>query len=271
MSTGASPTPSPDFNPFNQPFTLIGGDGVAFNATMGDVNHLGEYGIRLAINYGTQLSASVVLLLLLLLVIRREKQRSAIFTLNALCLSINFIRSLLQCLYLTGNYWNMYSQLAHDASRDSWKDKANTVASNTFTLLLVICIMISLSMQVWVVCKTASTIQRMVIMCTTSAMALVAIGYRFAVTVISNHLAMESQSMSSYVSLLDQMTIMQAVAIWLYCAIFTAKLGHALVQRRKLGLTQFGPMQIVLIMGLQCMIVPGMASSPQVLTITNSL
>ncbi|KAF2278836.1 uncharacterized protein EI97DRAFT_220944 [Westerdykella ornata] len=255
----SSPVPlPPDFNPFEQPFTLIGGDGVPFNVTMKDVDHLREFGVRLAINYGTQIGASIVLLVMLLLLTRREKRRSAIFVLNALCLAVNIVRSVLQSRYLTGHYFNVYSILAADTSHDTDADLANTVASNTMTLLLVICIMASLSMQVWVVCKTAPTWQRIVIMCVTTAIALVAVGYRFAVTVISNDLALKETpyGMVEYQWLLDQMNIMQAVAIWVYCAVFTAKLGHALISRRRMGMTQFGPMQIVFIMGAQTMVIP---------------
>lgn len=260
MSNTSKPWAAPDFDPFTQNFTLFSENGEIIKTDLTEVDFLINYGVRLAINYGSQIGASIVLLLVLLLLTKREKRRSAIFIMNTICLVINIIRSVLQCRYLTGSYWSIYSQLAGDSSKDAVSDKANTVASNTMTLLLVICIMASLSMQVWVVCKTTPTLQRVAIMGITSALALVAIGYRFATAVIASHSAIIAKEMFSYHGLLNQMTIFQALAIWGYCVIFTLKLGYALVQRRKLGMTQFGPMQIVFIMGAQTMVIPGMSS-----------
>jgi pheromone alpha factor receptor len=263
VNTFPNSTVPPDYDPFKQAFTLVGSDGVPFNATMEYVDWLRGYGTRLGIIYGSQIGASFMLFAILLLLTRRDKRRSAIFIMNALCLVTNFIKLILQSLFLTGNYFNVYSQVSGDTSRDQWQDRANTITANTLSLLLYIFIVISLSLQVWVVCKTASTIQRITIMIVTTAFALVATGYRFAVTVISNIITMNPAggTMRGYTRLLDLMVIFQAVAIWMYCAVFTTKLGYALVQRRKLGMTQFGPMQIVFIMGAQTMVVPGMYSA----------
>lgn len=199
-----------------------------------------------------------MLLLVLLLLTKREKRRSWIFFMNGICLSLNIVRSVLQCLWLTGSFWNVYSQLAYDTSRDSWRDRANTIASNTMTLLLVICIMVSLSMQVWVVSITTPMIQRILVIGTTSVLALISIGYRLAVTVISNISTMESSDISSKRGIVTVMYIFQAITIWGYCTIFTFKLGYAIIQRRRIGMTQFGPMQIIFIMGAQTMVIPGM-------------
>lgn len=246
-----------DYNPFVQNFTLIQGDGQPILIPMAEVDHFRLYGVRLAINYGSQIGASAILLLVLLLLTKSEKRRSWIFIMNALCLFLNTVRSILQCTWLTGNQYNIYSQLTGDATHDTWHDHANTVASNTMTLLLVICVMVSLSMQVWVVCITTPMIQRIIIMVTTSIIALIAIGYRFAVAAISNALVFSNGDMYSRRNLLVTMTIFQAVAIWAYCVVFMFKLGYALIQRRKLGMTQFGPMQIIFIMGAQTMFIPG--------------
>ncbi|KAF2015052.1 hypothetical protein BU24DRAFT_410731 [Aaosphaeria arxii CBS 175.79] len=250
----------PTIDVYQQTFTLLAPNGEKFDVHMNDLNYFRTQGIRLAINYGSQIGASATLLLVLLVLTRREKRKSSIFIMNALCLAFNTIRSILQSLYLTGNYFIPYAMLSYDFSRVTWHDRANTVASNTMTLLLVICIMISLSMQVWVVCITTPKLQRVLILGSTGVMALVAIGYRFAVTVISSSLAMEDKGMEEYETLMTTMTIVQALAIWSYCVVFTFKLGYALVQRRKLGMTQFGAMQIIFIMGCQNMIIPAIFS-----------
>jgi pheromone alpha factor receptor len=250
----------PNFDPFTQNFTVYNGDGEQFVLNMGDIDYLRMYGIRLAINYATQIGASIILLLVLIILTKREKRRSGVFIMNALCLFVNVIRSILQCCYLTSSFWNFYSQLTYDTSHDTWASRANTIASNTMTLLLVICVMISLSMQAWVVCITTPMVQRIIIFGITTTLALIAVGYRFAVTVISNIKTMQDGDMLAYQHLVNMNNIFQAIAIWSYCAVFTFKLGYAILQRKKLGLTQFGPMQIIFIMGAQTMVIPGMST-----------
>jgi pheromone alpha factor receptor len=257
MSAMATATAPANFDPFNQDFTLIDGNGNEIVANMGIVDQARLYGMRTAINHGTQVGASFMLLLVLLLLTRREKRRSWIFIMNAICLVINTIDSLLTCIYFTGNFFNIYSTLTGDTSRDTATDRGVSIAANTLTLILYICIMVSLSMQVWVVCVTAAKLQRLLIMGATTVIATIAIGYRFAVTVISNHTIMNGTTMKNHNGVLRINYIFQAIAIWAYCCVFTFKLGFALLQRHKLGMTQFGPMQVIFIMGAQCMIIPG--------------
>jgi len=248
----------PGFDTHIQNFTLIDQDGEEFVTNMFELDYMRQYGVRVAINWGSQIGASIVLLFVLLLLTRREKRKSSIFVMNSLCLVLNTIRSLLQCIWLTTEMFNPYAVVAGDYSRVSASDRANTIASNTILLILVTCIMISLSLQVWVVCITAQRLHRVLIMGTTTLIACIAVGYRFAVCVINNIQTMRDSTMSAYDGLIRGMHITQAVAVWLYCCVFTFKLGYALIQRRRMRMTQFGPMQIIFIMGCQTMVVPGM-------------
>ncbi|KAF2686983.1 hypothetical protein K458DRAFT_297423 [Lentithecium fluviatile CBS 122367] len=252
-----------DFDTHTQDFTLIDQNGEEFTTNMAEVEYLRQYGIRVAINWATQIGASIVLLLVLLLLTRREKRRSSIFIMNCLCLVLNIIRSLLQCLWLTTEMFNPYAILAGDYSRITSADRANTIASNTILTILLACIMVSLSLQVWVVCVTAKPMHRFLIMGGTTLAACVAVGYRFAVTVISNIRTMQDLGMGDYDSLVTDMHITQAVAVWLYSCVFTFKLGYALLQRKRMKMTQFGPMQIIFIMGCQTMVIPALFSSLQ--------
>ena len=231
---------------------------------MAEIDFMRQYGIRIAINWASQIGASFILLLVLFLLTRRDKRNSWIFTMNALCLVLNAIRSILQSVWLTTDFYHPFALVANDFSRVTNADRGITIASNTIMLVLVTCIMISLSLQVWVVCITAKPIQRLIVMVATSVAALVAIGYRFAVTIISNKQTMKDDNMSAYTGLTTNMYIAFAVAVWIYCAIFTFKLGHALLERKRLRMTQFGPMQIIFIMGCQTMIIPGTTSPPLV-------
>lgn len=245
------------FDPYTQEFVLIAPDGSNFTTSMGQIDFLRQYGIRIAINWATQIGACGILLLVLLLLTRREKRNSSIFIINALCLVLNIIRSLLQCIWLTTSWYHPFALVADDFSHITPSDRANTIASNTTMLLLTICILVSLSLQVWVVSITAKPLQKWITMGATSTVAIIAIGYRFAVTVLSNIQAMQDGTMVKYDRYVTGMNITFAVAVWVYSCVFTFKLGHALLERKRLRMTQFGPMQIIFIMGCQTMIIPG--------------
>lgn len=248
------------FDPWTQEVTLLWQDGSNFTVTMADFDFFHLYGIRRAINIGTQIGASIMLLFVLILLTKSEKRKSWIFVMNALCLITNAIRCILSCTFLTGNFWNLYSQVSGDWSRITSADLATTVATNTMTLAVTILVMVSLSLQVWVVCITTIPIYRYFIMGITAVVALAAVGLKFAVIVISNRQTLEWGDMMPYQNLVSTSYVMQAVAIWLFSCVFTWKLGHVIIQRRKLNMSQFGPMQIVFIMGCQTMIIPGTIS-----------
>jgi pheromone alpha factor receptor len=249
-----------EFDYFNQPFTLLLQDGTPFNVTLFDVDDYRTYGVRLCVNYGTQIGASAMLLVVLLMLTKKEKRRSLIFALNALSLVFNTIRSVLQCFYFTGEFYHPYAQFAEDYSRVPRSQYANSIGGVVFTLLLLICVEISLVLQVRVVCVTLKDVHRMCILVSSVIVALVAVGFRFALTVINSRSIMAAENFSHWQWLPSANQITTTISICFFCLIFVIKLACAVLQRRKLGLQQFGPMQIIFIMGCQTLIVPGKSS-----------
>jgi pheromone alpha factor receptor len=251
---------SADFDTHTQTFTLITSDGQNVTANLGELDYYRQYGIRVAINWGSQIGASIVLLLVLLLLTPREKRKSHIFVMNCVCLVLNAIRSILQCIWLTTEYMNPYVLATGDYSRIKPSDRANTIATETLLLLLTICIMVSLSLQVWVVCVTTKPLHRIIAMCITGLLATLAVALRFAVCALTNVHYMKDESMTGYNNTVLAMHIAQAAAVWAYALVFTWKLGIAMHQRRRMRMTQFGPMQVIFIMGCHTLIIPGMSS-----------
>ena len=258
MEDTATPTA---FDAWTQPITLYYPNGSNFTTSMDAINIYRLYSTRLAISYGTQIGASIILLLVLLLLTRSEKRKSSIFILNSLCLVGNSLRCIFSCCFLTGNLLHPYAQLSGDTSRATTRDLAVSVTSNTLSLIVNMLVMGSLSLQVWVVCVTTSRLQRILIMSTTTAIALVSIGYKFAFMIVSNRATVQLTSLPDNDRIGASSYITQAAAILFYSCVFTWKLGYAIVQRRRLKMLQFGPMQIVFIMGCQTMIIPGTLSS----------
>jgi hypothetical protein len=259
-------TLTPDFDAWLQNVILVKTDGSTIELNLAAFDWFRMYTARIAINYGTQVGASIILLTVLLLLTRSEKRKSCLFITNALCLMVNIIRMVLCCCFTTSTIWNPFTQLTNNYAQVTERDLATAAAADVFAFLLSILIMVSLSLQVWVVCITTVPVQRYIIMSVTGLVACVAVGFRAAFTIINIRETSHHRTIEAYPILVPATAISQAVSICVYSCVFTYKLGHAIMQRRKLKMTQFGPMQVVFIMGCQTMFIPGTSSLPYPLT-----
>ncbi|MCJ1383380.1 hypothetical protein MMC17_006493 [Xylographa soralifera] len=250
MSSGTA------FDPYSQPFTLFQEDGTPFNVTIPEVDDFILYSLQICINYAAQLGASIVLLIMLALLTKPEKRTTPIFILNSTSLGFNIIRNVLQCLYFTGPFNETYTYFAEDFSRVPTSAYAISITATLFTFLLLISIEISLCLQVQVVCVTLREVYRQIIFAVSTAVALVAIGFRLALLVLNS----QSTLSLTYLQPLDWLTsatnITTTISICWFCTVFVTKLGFALQQRRKLGIRRFGPMQILFVIGCQTLIIP---------------
>jgi pheromone alpha factor receptor len=243
------------FNPQHQIITMYGRDGSIIYNDMDFLNSTRLYTARFGISYGAQIGASFTLLIVLLLLTRPKKRKSAIFILNALCLFLNIWRCIFTACFLTGGFMHPYDLMSGFYS-PSTKDVAFSVTSNVLSFLVTTLVMASLSLQVWVACVTTSNLQRHLIMGVTTATALVSVGIKLTFMILSNTATVQLVNRGvDKVSAYSWIT--QAVAVILYSCVFTWKLGYAIIQRRRLKMLQFGPMQIVFIMGCQTMTIPG--------------
>ncbi|KAL9097982.1 MAG: hypothetical protein Q9163_006262 [Psora crenata] len=248
-------------DPFEQSFTLVSPIIGPFNVSLVDINDFNLYNIEICINYGAQIGASIAILLLLLLLTKPDKRLSAILIVNTFSLIFNIIRNVLQCVRFTGPWTNTYAFFADDYSRIHTKDYAIPIASTVFTFLMQICVETSLYMQVRVVCVTLRELYRRVILAVSAVIALLAIGFRFAYMVENDKAIVALVPTASLYWLGSATNITTSISIFWFCAVFVTKLGFALHQRRKLGIGQFGPMQILFIMGCQTLIIPAMSSN----------
>ncbi|KAI9662085.1 MAG: hypothetical protein M1829_006224 [Trizodia sp. TS-e1964] len=256
------------WDPFTQSFTLVMQDGTLFNVSIPDLDDFIYESVATCINYGTQIGASVLLLVVLALLTKEDKRRSPIFMLNMLALALNFVRSLLQALYYVSEFSEVYAYFAYDYSRVPSRAYARSIASDILTLLLVITIQLSLIMQTRVVCLTLRDLYRHMITFSMTLVAFVAVAFRFALVVQNIKSILAASDFTPWYWIASATNIAQAVSICLFCAIFVWKLGVALHQRRKLGLRQFGPMQIIFIMGCQTLVIPAIFA---ILEYTNAI
>lgn len=248
------------FDPFSQSFTLRLSDSTPFNLSVGDLDDFVLYSVQICINYGAQLGGSLILLLVLLLLTKPDKRLSPIFILNSTSLALNVIRNVLQCLYFTGPFSKVYPYFGQDYSRVPRSAYATSVTATVITLLLLTCVEVSLILQVRVVCVTLPKLHRQVIFVLSNMIALMAIGFRFALSVENSRYIVSLVYLTELKWLESATNITTSVSICWFCAVFVIKLAFALNERRKLGLSHFGPMQIIFIMGCQTLIVPAIFS-----------
>ena len=251
------------FDPFTQPITILQPDQTPMNITIDDIQDLIAFSANVSINYGSQIGASLILLIVLLLITKAEKRHSMVFILNTIALLLNFIRCVVISLYCTGPWWNWYSQLTGDFENVPKSQYATSIAGVVLTFLLVVCIEISLVMQVHVVCVTATAAQKLWILAASLTVSMLAVGFQFADMVLNARQIVTQMSGPADNMVASATNICVTISICFFSLIFTLKLGHSIMERRKLGLKRFGPMQIIFIMGCQTLIVPGMCiSSP---------
>lgn len=249
------------FNPYEQSFTLLGANGTPFNVTIPELDYFVYYNNQICISYGAQLGASIVLLIVLLLLTKRDKRTSAIFIINALALIFNIIRNVMFALYFTGPWTETYAYFGQDYSGVHTRDYAESVNSAVFTFLVLVCIDMSLCLQTRVVCITLRSVHRIGIFIASISVALVGIGFHFTLLVENCIFIVNAKAEDSLYWIVEASQIANTVSICFFCTVFTTKLGFALRQRKKLGLAQFGPMQILFIMGCQTLVIPGMYDS----------
>lgn len=261
---------TPPFDPFSQSFTLLLSDSTPFNVSIADLDDFILYNIQICINYGAQLGGSLVLLIALLLLTKPDKRLSPIFIINSISLLLNVIRNVLQCLYFTSPFSEAYAYFGQDYSRVPRSAYATSVAATVLTFLLLACVEGSLILQVRVVCVTLPKFSRQVIFMLSNVIALIAIGFRFALCVENSRYIISLIYLTQIKWLESAVNITTSISICWFCAVFVSKLAFALMERRKLGLSRFGPMQIIFIMGCQTLIIPGMCTTKPCFSVHSS-
>jgi pheromone alpha factor receptor len=256
--TTAMSAATPLINPFNQSFVLQDKYADEFSTTLDQLAEYVNVGIIRGIVFATQIGAATAVLIMLLILTKREKRRLPVFILNSFALLFTIIAGILQCLYYTGSWHTPYAYLSGDYSFVSPGAKGTSVASSLCLFLVQLFVEASLVMQVRVVYMTLESRRRLAVTIITVLMAALALSFRIAQTIenIKWNIIRESY-LYDYNWLVQARDITLTVSICFFSAVFCVKLGWSMYQRHLLGLTQFGPMQIIFIGGTQTLVVPG--------------
>ena len=250
------------FNPFDQQFNILLPDGVTpFTAVMSDIYVVQQSAVSQAIAQGIQIGAAVLLLITLLLVTKKEKLLSLVFVMNALALLFVMLRGVLSLCVITGPLYNFYR---YEVSyyQGIGNARAVSAAGEVMSCLLSVAILISLVLQVRIVCCNLEAWKRRAINIVAGLVAFAAGGIRFALMVINidwnivNVATVTQNQFEDISKLASASNITLVVSIGISALIFCLKLYFAIRLRHSLGIKQFGSMQIIFVMGCQTMITP---------------
>ncbi|KAJ5197764.1 uncharacterized protein N7498_006881 [Penicillium cinerascens] len=255
MST-SFPYGNPDF----QEVTFYSRDGQKITINLYSIDLFYQYNVRICINLGSQLGASVVLLVFLLLLTHSDKRGSSVFILNGLALLFNIVRLLFQTIHFSTPFEKVYPFFSGDYSAVKPSAYAISILGVVFETMLVMCTMISLVVQVHVVCKTLRRRYRRPLLAFSVLVALVPIGFRMGWMVINCIYIMAAEGTAEWVWLESALNIVITISICFFCTVFVVKLGHAIRQRRRLGVRDFGPMKIIFVCGCQTLTIPALFS-----------
>lgn len=251
------------YDPYHQMLIITMPDGITKSTVdISNIFKLQATSVNTGIIYGVQLGISVVLMLILALMTRPEKRRSIIFFLNLASLVLLLVRAVIMCVALHGPFYNFYNWV-NSYYYDIDQSIRLSVAAEVINFLVIAGLEFSLFFQVRIVCVTLRTRWRLLVTAVTTVMAMAVCSIRFVTMVVNadlgivNVAAKTDEQWALITSLASASNICVMASIFFFSAIFNTKLGYAIYQRRSMGMKQFGPMQIIFVMGCQTMFIPG--------------
>ena len=256
------------FNPFNQTIVILAPDGkTPLPIPLSFVREVQVSTTAMGIVQGTQIGAAALLLTCLFLNTKADKRRSVLFLLNALALFLVVLRGIFSAVAFTGPFfdWYSYSTLYYANLHAA---QTVSIAAALMSLTLIIVLEMSIVLQVRIVCCTVEPTWRHIITLFNTLLALSVIGLQLALNVLTirwNILGVLQQKDWQFErinKLASVANITFVISLGISVAIFCAKLAFAIRRRRSMGMKQFGPMQVIFIMGFQTMILPCKPISP---------
>ena len=256
MDNIASGTSSISSETAMQTFLVYALDGTPISLSFQKLDDWYFYFVKMSTIFGAQLGATALLFGLLLMLGRPARLRSPVYLLNVISLIFNFFRCLFNILYFNGPFAEAFVFFTNAPYVPS-SAYGISVAAEVFATLLLLTIETSLVMQANVVCSTLRKQTRTAITGTLSLVAALTVSLRLALMIYKIKILLDSTVNFDEDPLVSASDIMVAISICIFSGVFTFKLGAAVLSRRKLGLKQFGPMQVIFIMGCQTSIIPG--------------
>lgn len=257
------------FNPYEQQFYITMPDGTTMQpVVMSDVVAMQNIAVQTGIIYGIQVGMSAVLLAVLVMMTKPDKRRSIVFIFNAIAPIALFIRAVVSCVLLNGPLYNPFNWITN-TYYNLGNARQLSILGEVLGFICIFAIEMSLFFQTQIVCCTLRARYRHPITASCVLVAFESIALRF-VTMVFNCMygikkmnAAVPHAWELITTLSSAYNISVVFSIMFFSLVFCCKLGYAIHQRRKMGMTQFGPMQVIFVMGCQTLFVPGKTAQPR--------
>ena len=235
-TTVIQPSPS-DFDPRHQTFYLYGPDGMTeIPISVDDVNFWTYDSISVSISYGAQLGACVMMLIVLLTLSPSLRAVKMATVINMASLLVNIVRMILLAQYFMSPFQEFYTYYSDDYRYVPDQDYHISVATNTLAVVQLLFIEAALILQAWTVVKLWRNPVKFVLFVISTAVALMAVAWRFAFCVIINQAALsdyEDEELAERQKWVQEATLItNTISICYFCALFSARLAHHMWQNR---------------------------------------
>jgi len=240
-----------------QTFNLTSINGKVHTYSLADFNKMMHSVGRSLIIFGVDVGMCFTVAVVVLLLSKTEKRRTPIFALNIAGLSFQFIRMLLIAIVYNGPDYNIQTYML---------DETVLIPSSPFILYDITLIagifwytviITSLILQVLVVFG-AERKARTYLKYALGLLGLVTIGFNITAQAdaFKGSVSKNGKNDDWFPWVYKTGRILYTVTVGVTSGIFVAKLLYLIHRRKKMGFKGFGPLQVIVIMGAQCLLVP---------------
>jgi len=257
-----TPIPSPNDHAWSeeiasQTFNLTDIYGDVFNLSLSDFDDYFHDAGRSLVIFGVNIGMCVTIAIVLLLLTKPEKRRTPIFSLNLAGLILEFFRMLMTAIIFTGPNFVIASEFLSDNSLTPESSFVPIYLYTFATIPWYIVIFTSLILQVRVVFGAEPKAQRYLTW-GLGFIGLAAMGFNITAQADTFKGQVERTGdldiWFNWVVLTAR--ILYTLTVGLASLTFVAKLMYLIYRRQRMGFKGFGPLQVIVIMGTQCLIVP---------------
>nr|ABM91766.1 pheromone receptor alpha [Pneumocystis carinii] len=248
------------FSPVNQTVLLKNSKGDTIPFLLSDFDEFSLSRAQTSMIFSAQCAMSLLLAIVLILTSKREKRKTLLFFLNIGGLITVFIRACLQCAYLSGTWVSYSVQFLGEFELLSQKDFYVSIIASCIPIFIILFIELSLLIQIRVVYATEKKLQIPLTIAFSIIIIVVIIFWILAA--VQNSMAVLSQTHFGHSGLWGSpwpytvARISFAFSIFIGCMVFIYKLLITIYRRHKMGVKEFGPLQIIFIMSCQTLIIP---------------
>ncbi len=250
-----------DFDPLNQTFPLLAGDGTTqIPVWIPDVDAVLNEATAISINYGSQIGACAVMLVVVLTMTTRSRFSRATTAINIVALIVGIIRCSLLALYFTSSYLEFYTFFSGDFSHVDPTDTRISVAATVFSVPQWILIEAALILQAWSMMQLWQPLWKWVTVVASALIAFFAIGFNCATVSLQVKAIVEFFDPTPYTWVRQTNLIFSTLTISWFCFVFMLRLALHMWEHRSIlpPIHGLSAMDVLVMTNGVLMLVPGM-------------